>query len=162
MPTFGLGDDEAYTAVHYFAGLDMVEDPFTHLVLTDYVGPNVEAGKTLASKDYLSCFSCHVQGDKYPEGEKDSWAPDLARAYKRLRPAWIIDWLHDPQKLLPGTKMPTFYADPNAMDGPPDILNGNDDDQIRALRDFVISIGLEQSGQLPTQMTRVENGKVAQ
>jgi len=161
MPTFSLSDEETYTAVHYFAGLDMVESPFTYINVGDYVGSNVEAGRTLASQDYLSCFSCHVRGGKFPEGEKDSWAPDLAMASKRLRPAWIIDWLHDPQKLLPGTKMPSFYADPDNPDGPPDILNGNDDDQIRALRDYVISIGLEQSGQLPTQVTRVETDKPA-
>ncbi|HEX5128311.1 MAG TPA: c-type cytochrome, partial [Usitatibacter sp.] len=29
MPTFGLSDAETNTAVHYFAGLDMVESPFT-------------------------------------------------------------------------------------------------------------------------------------
>jgi mono/diheme cytochrome c family protein len=159
MPTFGLSDDEAYTAVHFFEGLDHVGLPFSYINPKDYVGANVEAGRLLASPDYLSCFSCHVRGGKFPEGEKESWAPDLAMAAKRLRPEWIIDWLHDPQKLLPGAKMPSFYAEPGS--GPPDILGGNDDDQIRALRDYVISIGLEQAGQLPTQVTRVETDETA-
>jgi mono/diheme cytochrome c family protein len=161
MPTFGLDDGETYTAVHYFEGLDGVGSPFTYINAKDYVGPNVEAGRILASNDYLSCFSCHVRGGKFPEGEKDSWAPDLAMAAKRLRPAWVVDWLRDPQKLLPGTKMPSFYADPENPDGPPDILDGNDDAQIRALRDYVISIGLEQAGQLPVEVTRVEQDKAA-
>ncbi|HWP67627.1 MAG TPA: c-type cytochrome [Candidatus Limnocylindria bacterium] len=161
MPTFGLSDEETVTLVHYFQGLDGVTSPFTYIEVSDYVGANVEAGRMLASADYLSCFSCHVRGNTFPEGEKDSWAPDLAMAAKRLRPAWIVDWLHDPQKLLPGTKMPSFYADPDNPDGPPDILGGDDDAQIRALRDYVISIGLAQAGQLPTQMTRVQNDQAA-
>lgn len=156
MPTFGFDDHETATAVQYFTGLDMVDSPFTYVNVHDYVGANVEAGKLLASQDYLACFSCHVRGDQLPEGEKDSWAPDLAMAATRLRPEWVIDWLRDPQKLLPGTKMPSFYADPDNPDGPPDILGGDDEAQIRALRDYVISIGLERDGQLPVQMTRVE------
>jgi mono/diheme cytochrome c family protein len=161
MPTFGLGDDETHTAVHYFEGLDDVGLPFVYVNPHDYVGANVEAGRTLATADYLSCFSCHVRGDTFPEGEKDSWAPDLAMAATRLRPAWILDWLQDPQKLLPGTKMPSFYADPENPDGPPDILGGDDDAQIRALRDYVISIGLERAGELPTQMTSVGDDRGA-
>jgi len=41
--------------------------------------------------------------------------------------------------------MPTFYADPDNPDGPPDILGGNDDEQILALRDYVISLGLPET-----------------
>jgi mono/diheme cytochrome c family protein len=162
MPTFGLDDGETYTAVHYFQGLDEVGLPYVHLDPAAYAGANVDAGRVLASPDYLSCFSCHVRGDIFPEGEKDSWAPDLAMAATRLRPDWILEWLHDPQKLLPGTKMPSFYADPENPDGPPDILGGDDDAQMRALRDYVISIGLAHAGQLPAQMTRVETGATAE
>jgi hypothetical protein len=54
---------------------------------------------------------------------------------------------------MPGTKMPTFYADPNATDGPPDILDGNDDEQIKALRDYVISLGLPQAPSSPPAQT---------
>jgi hypothetical protein len=63
-------------------------------------------------------------------------------AAQRLHPDWILKWLHDPQKLMPGTKMPTFYADPEATDGPPDVLGGDDEAQMRALRDYVISLGM--------------------
>jgi hypothetical protein len=104
----------------------------------------VKAGELLASDEYLQCFSCHVRGEKFPEGPQDSWAPDLAKAADRLYPDWILAWLHDPQKLLPGTKMPTFYGDPVNPDGPPDVLNGDDDLQMKALRDYVVSLGLKQ------------------
>ncbi len=50
---------------------------------------HLDAAKTLTSKDYFNCFSCHVQGSKNPEGPKDGWAPDLAMARQRLNPNWI-------------------------------------------------------------------------
>jgi mono/diheme cytochrome c family protein len=142
MPTFGLTPQETTQVIQYFAALDQHEVPFVHIERA-MLRPNyVQAGEQLASKDYLSCFSCHVHGTTNPEGSPDSWAPNLAMAATRLYPDWIVKWLHDPQKLMPGTRMPTFYADPDQPDGPPDILGGNDDEQILALRDYVISLGL--------------------
>jgi hypothetical protein len=57
-------------------------------------------------------------------------------ARQRLNPSWIIKWIQDPQKIQPGTKMPSFYPG-----GPDDILDGKDDRQIEALRDYVMSLG---------------------
>ena len=88
----------------------------------------------MTSPDYFNCFSCHVQGGKKPEGPKEGWAPDLAMARQRLNPNWIIKWLKDPQKVQPGTKMPSFYPG-----GPDNILGGKEDVQIEALRDYLMS-----------------------
>jgi mono/diheme cytochrome c family protein len=153
MPTFGFSDDHAASMVRYFGAVDRLEVPFVHIEPAMLRPDSVHTGELLASKDYLSCWSCHVRGDQNPEGSPDSWAPDLAMAAQRLYPDWIVRWLQDPQKLMPGTKMPTFYADPNATDGPPDILDGNDDEQIKALRDYVISLGLPPTPQPPPAQT---------
>jgi hypothetical protein len=66
----------------------------------------------------------------------EGWAPDLALARHRLNPDWIIRWLKDPQKVQPGTKMPSFYPG-----GPDDILGGKEDKQIEALRDYIMMLG---------------------
>jgi mono/diheme cytochrome c family protein len=87
-------------------------------------------------KDYFNCFSCHQQGEKKPEGPPEGWAPDLTLARSRLNPNWIIKWLQDPQKVQPGTKMPSFFPG-----GPDNVLGGKDDRQIEALRDYVMSLG---------------------
>ena len=150
MPTFGLSDAETETVLRYFAALDKKDVPYTYVDRSTLDPTLVKAGEQLTSPDYLQCFSCHVRGTQLPEGPPDSWAPNLAMASERLYPEWILEWLHDPQKLLPGTKMPSFYADPNATDGPPDILNGDDELQMKALRDYVISIGLPAAK--PTQV----------
>src|SRR5206468_4334347 len=86
------------------------------------------------------CFSCHQRGAQKPQGPPEGWAPDLALAHVRLSPEWIVKWLHDPQKVMPGTKMPSFFPG-----GPPDVLGGDDEAQIRALRDYILSLGMPEA-----------------
>src|SRR5438093_329221 len=137
MPTFGLADEEANTVVGYFEALDRVQVPFVHIEKAGFSPESVSAGKLLTGKDYFDCFSCHQRGAQKPQGPPEDWAPDLALAHLRLNPEWILKWLHDPQKVMPGTKMPSFFPG-----GPPDVLGGDDEAQIRALRDYVVSLGL--------------------
>ena len=136
MPTFGFSDEHANQLVNYFNGLSRVEIPFAYVDDKKIPPENIEAAKQLVSKDYFNCFSCHQQGDKKPEGPVDGWAPDLTMARQRLNPNWILKWLKDPQKVQPGTKMPSFYPG-----GPDNILGGKEDLQIEALRDYLLSIG---------------------
>src|SRR5438552_1243385 len=151
MPTFGLADEEANTVVGYFEALDRVQVPFVHLERAALATENVEAGKLLTSKDYFDCFSCHQRGAVKPQGPPEGWAPDLALAHARLGPEWIIKWLRDPQKVMPGTKMPSFFPG-----GPPDVLGGDDEAQIRALRDYILSLGMPEPS--PQQAAHVVTG----
>ena len=99
----------------------------------------VKAGRRLASKNYFDCLSCHTFGNKKPERPSEEWAPDLSLAAARLNPKWIIRWLQDPQKIQPGTKMPSYYTDDQS--GPPQILGGDEGRQMIALRDYLLSLG---------------------
>src|SRR5437016_800363 len=150
MPTFGLADEEANTVVGYFESLDKVQVPFVHIEKAAFSPDSVAAGKLLTTKDYFDCFSCHQRGAQKPQGPPEGWAPDLALAHARLNPEWIIKWLHDPQKVMPGTKMPSFFPG-----GPPDVLGGDDEAQIRALRDYVVSLGLPDVAPSPQQAAGV-------
>ena len=67
-----------------------------------------------------ACDNCHFYGSKFPKGDPQTWAPNLALTKERLRPEWVIDWLKDPQAIMPGTKMPAPYL-PDA-----DILSTSD------------------------------------
>ena len=136
MPTFGLSDEHTTRLVNYFNGLSKVEQPFVYIDDKKIPPEHLEAGREMASPEYFNCFSCHVRGGKNPEGPPEGWAPDLAMARQRLNPNWIVKWLQDPQKVQPGTKMPSFYPG-----GPDNILDGKDDRQIEALRDYLISLG---------------------
>jgi len=136
MPTFGFSDEEANLLVSYFDGLSRVRIPFAHFNEKSIPPENLKAARTMFGKDYFDCLSCHQQGEKKPEGPPEGWAPDLTLARSRLNPDWIIKWLRDPQKLQPGTKMPSFYPG-----GPDDILGGSDERQIQALRDYILTLG---------------------
>ena len=136
MPTFGLSDDHTNQLVSYFNGLSKVDIPYAYIDDRRIPPEHIDAAKILVSKDYFNCFSCHVQGGKTPEGPKEGWAPDLAMARQRLNPNWIIKWIKDPQKIQPGTKMPSFYPG-----GPDDVLGGKEDLQIQALRDYLVTLG---------------------
>lgn len=136
MPTFRLSDKEAQTVVDYFGALAKLESPYVYIDRARIPAEQIAAGQTLMSTDYFSCFSCHQQGDKKPEGPPEGWAPDLTMAKQRLNPEWILSWIHDPQKLMPGTKMPSFYPG-----GPEDVFGGNEEQQIRAIRDYLMVLG---------------------
>jgi len=136
MPTFGFSDHESNLLVSYFTGLSRVKIPYVYFNEDKIPQGYLKAAQTMFSNDYFACLSCHQQGDKKPEGPPEGWAPDLTIAKNRLNPHWIIKWLHDPQKVEPGTKMPSFYPE-----GPENILGGKDDKQIEALRDYIMVLG---------------------
>ena len=146
MPTFGFTDGEANTLIQYFSALNESPFPFQTPPAPPPGLQDLAAARTLASRDYFNCTSCHQQGPRKPEGDPSGWAPDFALARQRLRPDWIIDWIKNPQKLFPGTKMPTYY-DPDfyATAGPDDILGGDEERQIRALRDYLLTLGSERT-----------------
>jgi mono/diheme cytochrome c family protein/predicted nucleic acid-binding Zn-ribbon protein len=152
MPTFGFSDEEARALVAYFQALERVKNPYVFVDERSIPKENLEAAERLVSEDYFSCFSCHQQGDKKPQGPPEGWAPDLAMARHRLNPEWIVDWIRDPQKLMPGTKMPSFYPG-----GPEDVFGGDEQRQIEALRDYLMTLGSTPAGavrQAATASTR--------
>jgi len=141
MPTFSFSPAEANTLVQYFGALANLQVPFVHFNDSKVPAGFIEAAQQLVTPDYFNCFSCHQQGDRKPEGPPEGWAPDLSMAHARLQPDWIVRWLHNPQAVQPGTKMPSFFetgADGKATGGPDDILGGDSDTQILALRDYLM------------------------
>lgn len=136
MPTFSFSDQEANLLIGFFNGLSKVEIPYAYFDDRKVPREHLDAARVLFSKDFFNCLSCHQQGERKPEGPPEGWAPDLTLARSRLNPNWIIKWLQDPQKVEPGTKMPSFFPG-----GPDNILGGKDDRQIEALRDYIMSLG---------------------
>jgi mono/diheme cytochrome c family protein/predicted nucleic acid-binding Zn-ribbon protein len=157
MPTFGLSDEHTNQLIGFFNGLSKVEIPFAYIDDKKIPPDHLEAAKQLVSKDYFNCFSCHQQGDKKPEGPVDGWAPDLTLARQRLNPNWVLKWLKDPQKVQPGTKMPSFYPG-----GPDNILGGKEDLQIEALRDYLVTLGRNGTAPAPAAATTIKAKPVKQ
>jgi cbb3-type cytochrome oxidase cytochrome c subunit len=111
MPTFGLQDQDAIDLVTYFSRLDRQQFPYQSLEEKTLSSKEMQGAKILYSEEIYNCFTCHQQGDIKPKGDPASWAPDLTLARSRLKPEWVKTWLWDPQKIQPGTKMPTFFGE---------------------------------------------------
>jgi mono/diheme cytochrome c family protein len=141
MPGFRLTEAETRALVKFISDLkDDAAPPLPERLRFRGLIPaaSIEVGRRLASREFLSCASCHVGGEP-PEGSPEEWAPDLRLSADRLNPDWIVRWLRDPQRLAPGTKMPTYFSDESS--GPEEILEGDEERQILALRDYILSLG---------------------
>ena len=142
MPNFRLTDDEALALTAALGTLrDRAAKPLPPA--QQYTGRVMavarEAAEKLTTKDYFDCFSCHPDGTRKPAGKREEWGPDLGRAPQRLNPDWIVRWFSDPSKIVPGTKMPAYFADEKS--GPDNILDGDEMAQMLALRDWLVSRG---------------------
>lgn len=109
MPTFKFNTAHLNALVKYFNALDNAEFPFEEEVDLSLTSQEYPVAEKLFSKEYFDCQQCHVVGGQIPEGTPDKWAPDLARVKAKIRPKWLIEWIKDPQKIMAGTKMPTFF-----------------------------------------------------
>lgn len=71
------------------------------------VVPHAEKqGWQLVGVKGLGCVNCHGARGAKSIGVP---GPDLAIVHERVRPEWFRRWLADPGKLVPGTRMPSFW-----------------------------------------------------
>ena len=162
MPTFGFSDQEAIDAVTYFSRLDEQQFPYETFVHKTLSANEIRGGVKIFSPDIFNCWTCHQQGEIKPKGDPASWAPDLKLSRERLKEEWIKQWLWDPQKLMPGTKMPTFFGDqmvylpedmapyltlPEGVKPEDGILEAPTDSVIQSITDYIIH-GLHQDTRL--------------
>lgn len=133
MPTFGFGTVEAGTLTAYFSAEDGVNYPFIDTSIATS-NATLTAGRELF--DLMDCALCHPTSDVLPPNrEPADLAPNLNLAWQRLRPEWVLDWILNPQSLMPGTRMPEFFR--NGETQFPEFLDGDVQAQIKAIRDHI-------------------------
>jgi len=134
MPTFHFTETQAAIIGAYFAAVDKVSYPFISTEV-DTNSERLKVGSELFEKS--KCSSCHPTSNVLPPNKDPAdLAPNLMLASQRLRPDWVLQWLKDPQKIFPGTRMPTFFPDyPKSPYA--DILNGDAPAQVEAIRDYL-------------------------
>jgi mono/diheme cytochrome c family protein len=135
MPTFGLSDEHTNTVIQYFQSIP--NQPIVPFRTIDVVrASNVTAGgKELF--DLLKCQQCHVLGTIPKDQPTANLAPDLRMTPDRLQPDWILDWLKNPQRIQPGTRMPAFWPEYPKSYFPH--MGGSADAQITAIRDYLLT-----------------------
>ena len=110
------------------------------------VGRNLY-GRELIGTMGLGCIVCHQLGGHKSLGIQGT---DLAHAPDRLRPEWFRDYLIEPARFRPGTRMPSFWPNGKATSK---VLGGNTERQIDSLWVYLkerdqtrLPIGLEDKG----------------
>jgi hypothetical protein len=93
-----------------------------------YTAASLEAGRKLNGSEGLGCIKCHDISGHVGGGTR---GPDLARTAERLRYDWYERWMHNPQRLAPGTKMPQNFN--NGKSAFANLMNGDADPQIEAI-----------------------------
>lgn len=95
----------------------------------------VDEGRFLLGKTALSCINCHTWGEHRLPGAEGM---DLQVTTSRLQAGWFQSWLKHPQKMRPGTRMPTAW--PQGKTFFKDVAGGDVDRQIDAIWAF-LSVG---------------------
>ena len=137
MPTFGLDDGRWNAIIDYFEATgDSIGSfrTYDHTELTSMAGP----GRELF--DLLRCQQCHVLGAIPADQPVSNLAPDLRMTHERLKPEWILDWLRNPARIQPGTRMPQFWPTPPYPKSSFPQLGGDAEPQIRAIRDHLMTL----------------------
>ncbi|MDA7916177.1 hypothetical protein N9B94_02980 [Verrucomicrobia bacterium] len=105
MPDFGLNHAMELSSLFATTDHDPNEVPSPRSGDENKVGRNMY-GRALVGTAGLSCITCHDLGGKRSLGIR---ALDLAHSPDRLRAEWFRDYLIDPAKFRPGTRMPSFW-----------------------------------------------------
>jgi mono/diheme cytochrome c family protein len=88
----------------------------------------VNAGRRLVGKSAFGCISCHDLAGIPNTGTR---GPDLASMNERVRYDWYLRWLEQPQRLSPGTRMPSVFTEGRSLIE--NVLGGSGDAQADAM-----------------------------
>ena len=149
MPSFSmLSDDDWNSVIGAFQHMENHNLSFETLHNIDKNSIEFKAADKL--HEFGACNNCHFYGEVKPIQGPATWAPNLALTKERLRHDWVVEWLRNPQKIMPGTKMPAPYlptSDLLMIDGAVDTwgeylvqLNGDNDLMLKGLTEYIYTI----------------------
>ncbi len=124
MPQFGSGNIEFLADL--FVSIDRHSRPLN--ASPDSPELQREAGRRLVGTDGLSCIACH-RFNRQPAHALQ--VLDLTTSAERLNEDWFREFLVDPNRFHPGTRMPSFW--PDGVSPMPAVLEGRTDRQHAAI-----------------------------
>ena len=148
MPSFNLTDEDWNAIIRAFQHSDNDLLSFESDYHVDQSTTQFKAGEKL--HELGACNNCHFYGTTFPKLGAQTWAPNMALTKERLQSDWVVDWLRDPQVIMPGTKMPApFLPDAEILELPGAAsdwgkyvisIGGDREIMLEGLRDYVYSI----------------------
>jgi hypothetical protein len=125
MPGFGLANVGA--VAESFAALDKL--PAAPAVsFSEPLAKVKAAARHMVGGQAFGCIKCHTFAGHKAEGVQGI---DMTLMTKRVQRDWFHAYLVDPQKIRPGTRMPTAW--PNRQSVLPEVLDGKAETQIEAI-----------------------------
>jgi mono/diheme cytochrome c family protein len=125
MPGFGTANVGHLTAT--FAAIDRLPG-VTPVKFAEPEAKVISAGRYMVGAQGFGCIKCHTFAGNKAEGVQGI---DMLLMPKRLRRDWFHAYCIDPQKVRPGTRMPTGW--PGGQSTLPSILDGNASGQVEAI-----------------------------
>jgi len=127
MPRFGEANVPGLIEAFATADKGKVE-PVAKVTFTQAPRRVKSAARKMCGGSSLGCIKCHTFAGHKAEGVQGI---DMLSMPKRLQHDWYYRYLLDPQKLRPGTRMPTAWT--NGMTVLPDVLGGSSAQQIESI-----------------------------
>jgi cytochrome c2 len=151
MPNFRMSSAEAAKLVNYFAATGGVEFPYEYKpqqrpsYLAERSGerkdPLGEAMQIVTNGNY--CVKCHAVADFQPQGDVNTFGPNLAEVSRRLRPEYVRNWVANPARILPYTGMPVnipYRPQEENLGGiSQELFHGTSLDQLSGLVDLLMN-----------------------
>ncbi len=135
MPTFASHPGVLAAGLHHQHGL-----PASTVTAEPADEALAAIGRDLIRGDRLGCHSCHALGDQPAlGGEGSEETINFALVRRRLRRSYFDRFLRDPQRILPGTKMPQF-VDEDGYTGLYDVFDGEAERQFEAIWQYLGSL----------------------
>ncbi|MEE3369214.1 MAG: LamG-like jellyroll fold domain-containing protein [Planctomycetota bacterium] len=109
MPHFGAGVKDLPALISSAAGVtdaNTAPPPERDLATAGLEIIGVRRGQ-------VACITCHDYRGINRRKDGVVPAPDLADAGRTVRQDWFARWMHDPQRLQPGTSMPQLFLEVN-------------------------------------------------
>lgn len=95
-----------------------------------------ETGKKLVGVNGYACVTCHAIKDQDAIAAFEVKGINFALTHDRLRPDYYHQWMFNPARLVPDTKMPR-YTNPDGSTLRPDILDGDSQKQFEAIWEYL-------------------------
>lgn len=127
MPTFTFSPNELRTLVRFFMAISSQTEPYIKEPVAPLTDQERNLARALFTSQQAPCLKCHLTGN--PAHDLNASAPNFLQASTRLKHGWTFRWLLDPQKVIPGTAMPSELF---KRDGERWVFNG----QIAGLDDY--------------------------
>jgi cytochrome c2 len=105
MPTFNFSPNELRTLVRFFLAVSAQQEPYIKQQLEPLTAGERDLARALFTSQAAPCLKCHMTGDAGHDAT--ATAPNFLQAGERLKEDWTFRWLLDPQRIMPGTAMPS-------------------------------------------------------